>query len=131
MVKKWIIMICLSIALVVGCLIESHYVNSSFNWLVNSLETLQIELAQNKENIDDEKYVKFAYSIHNEWNEKARVLKCLIWHSGVKDVEIGLARTCVYISENNYTEAYAEIAALIDYLSHYLKDFSVSTENIF
>lgn len=131
MVKKWIIMISLLIVMIVGCIIETNYVNSSFKWLINSLETLQIEITEQKENIDDEKFVSLAYEIHDQWNQKVKTLKCLIWHSGIKDVEIGLARIAVYVKENNYTEASAEIGSLIDYLAHYLDDFVVSTENIF
>ena len=131
MVKKWIIMISLSIFLIAGCIIESVYVNKSFNALINNLESLQIELAENKENCDSEELIDKAYKIHNEWDKKTKVLKCLIWHSGIKDVEVGMARICVYVEENNYTEAYAEIASLIDYCAHYLDDFSISAENIF
>ena len=124
-------MILLSIILVVGCVFESVFVNKSFDWLINSLETLQIELTENKESIDDEKFVNDIYNLHNSWHKKVKVLKCLIWHTNIKDVEIGLARISVYIEENNYTEAYAEIAALIDFSAHYLDDFRISTENIF
>jgi len=131
MVKKWIIMLSLLIVMVAGCIIETNYVSSSFKWLINSLETLQIEISEQKENIDDEKFVSLAYDIHDKWNHKVKTLKCLIWHSGIKDVEIGLARIAVYVKENNYTEASAEIGALIDYLAHYLDDFVISTENIF
>ncbi|MBE5756058.1 MAG: DUF4363 family protein [Clostridiales bacterium] len=131
MVKKWFVMISLLIILVAGCVIESIYVNKSFDWLINSLETLQIELTENKEKCDTEELIKKAYNIHNEWDKKTKVLKCLIWHSGIKDIEIGMARVSVYVEENNYTEAYAEIAALIDYCSHYTEDFSISAENIF
>lgn len=131
MVKKWIIMISLLVVMIVGCIIETNYVNSSFKWLINSLETLQIEITEQKENIDDEKFVSLAYDIHDQWNQKVKILKCLIWHSGIKDVEIGLARIAVYVKENNYTEASAEIGSLIDYLAHYLDDFVISTENIF
>lgn len=131
MVKKWIVMIVLAILLVVGCVIESSYVKKSLTWLINSLETLQIEITQQKEKIDEEEFVALAYEIHEDWHDKVNVLKCLIWHSGIKDVEIGLARIAVYIKENDYTEASAEIASLIDYLAHYLDDFSISTENIF
>ena len=130
MVKKWIIIISLIIMLIIGCIIESNYVHKSFSWLINSLETLQIELTQNKEKIDEEKYYSMAYDIHEEWHGKVNYLKCIIWHSGIKDVEIGLARICVYIKENDYKEASAEIAALIDYLAHYLDDFEVSVENV-
>lgn len=131
MVKKWIVMISLSIILVVGCLIESIYVNNSFNWLINSLETFQIEIRENKDKIDTEELIDEIYQIHNKWNKKVKILKCVIWHTNIKDVEIGLARISVYVEENNYTEAYAEIAALIDFSGHYIEDFSISTENIF
>ena len=124
-------MIILSIILVVGCVLESIFVNKSFDWLINSLETIQIELTENKDSIDSEKFITDIYDLHNEWNNKVKTLKCLIWHTNIKDIEIGLARIAVYIEENNYTEAYAEIAALIDFSAHYLDDFRVSFENIF
>ena len=131
MVKKWIIMVTLSILLVVGCVFESIYVNKSFEWLINSLESLQITIAENKDKIDEDSIIKKSYQIHDVWHKKAKVLKCLVWHTGIKDVETGFARISVYIEENDYTEAYAEIATLIDYTAHYLDDFRISTENIF
>lgn len=131
MVKKWIVMICLAILLAVGCVFESLYVHKSLNWLINSLESLQIELAENKENINTDKFINDANEIHLKWHKKVKLLKCLIWHTGIKDVETGLARIAVYIEENEYTEAYAEIASLIDYLAHYLDDFRIVVENIF
>lgn len=131
MVKRWIVMIVLTILLIVSCILESKFVNSSFDWLINNLETIQIELTENKEKIDTEKFINDIYTLHNEWHKKVKLLKCLIWHTNIKDVEIGLARISVYIEENNYTEAYAEIASLIDFSAHYLDDFRISTENIF
>ncbi len=131
MVKRWIIMITLSVILIVSCVIETTYVNNSFDWLINSMETLQIEITENKEKIDTKEIIDRAYGIHENWHKKVKVLKCLIWHTGIKDVEIGLARIAVYIEENDYTEAYAEIASLIDYAAHYLDDFEISVDNIF
>lgn len=131
MVRKWIIMIVLSVILVFGCIFESTYVNRSFDWLINSLETIQIELAESKDKIDTEKFIDDTYNLHNEWHKKVKLLKCLIWHTNIKDVEVGLARISVYVEENNYTEAYAEIASLIDFSAHYLDDFRISSENIF
>ena len=131
MVRKWIIMIVLSVILVFSCIFESTYVNRSFDWLINSLETIQIELAESKDKIDTEKFIDDTYNLHNEWHKKVKLLKCLIWHTNIKDVEVGLARISVYVEENNYTEAYAEIASLIDFSAHYLDDFRISSENIF
>lgn len=131
MVRKWIVMILLSAILILGCIRESIYINRSFDWLINSLETIQIELKENSEKIDSEKFIGDIYTLHNDWHNKVKILKCLIWHTNIKDVEVGLARISVYIEENNYTEAYAEIASLIDFSAHYLDDFRISLENIF
>ncbi len=127
MVKRWIVIIALGI----GCFFENRFINNSFNWLINSLESLQIELTENQEKIDTEKLISDAYSVHEEWHEKVIVLKCLIWHTWVKDIELGLARIAVYVEENDYTEAYAELASLIDYCAHYSDDFKISLENVF
>lgn len=124
-------MITLSVILIVSCVVETTYVNNSFDWLINSMETLQIEITENKEKIDTKEIIDRAYGIHENWHKKVKVLKCLIWHTGIKDVEIGLARIAVYIEENDYTEAHAEIASLIDYAAHYLDDFEISVDNIF
>ncbi len=124
-------MIVLSIVLVLGCILESGYINKSFDWLINSLETIQIELTENKEKIDTDKFIEDISNLHDKWHKKVKILKCLIWHTNIKDVEVGIARISVYISENDYTEAYAEIASLIDFSAHYLDDFRISLENIF
>ena len=131
MVKKWITMITLFVVLITSCIVESLYINKSFNWLINSLETLQIELKENKEKCDTVELIYNANQVHIKWGEKTKVLKCLIWHSGIKDVETGLARVAVYVEENDYKEASAELASLIDYCAHYLDDFHLSVENIF
>ena len=54
MVKKWVVMVALTIILVLGCVYESKYIHSSFSGLINSLETLQIEITENKD-----EYFKF------------------------------------------------------------------------
>ena len=100
MVKKWIFMLILSISLVVSSLFESRFINKSFNWLINSLETLQIEITQSKDKIDTEELISKAYIVHEDWHKDVGVLKCLIWHTGIKEVEVGLARIAVYIEEN-------------------------------
>ncbi len=130
MVKRWIVMAVIAVALGVGCFFESRYINKSFAWLINSLESLQIELTESKDKIDTENFTDKAYGIHEEWHDKVNVLKCLIWHTWVKDIELGLARIAVYVEENDYTEAYAEIASLIDYCAHYSDDFKISLENV-
>ncbi len=123
-------MIVLIVGLTVGCIFENKFVNKSFTWLINSLETLQINLTENKDKIDTDELKLEANAVHENWHKRVSGLKCVIWHSWIKDIEIGLAKISVYVSENNYTEAYAELAALIDYCAHYSDDFKISGENI-
>ena len=124
-------MIILTTIIIVGCYFEARFIRSSFNWLINSIESLQIVITENKEKIDSEEIIKKSYSLQQNWHKKVGTLKCLVWHTGIKDIEVALARIAVYVEENDFTEAYAETASLIDYVAHYLDDFRVSTENIF
>ena len=130
MVKKWIVMILLTFCLCFACVYETKYINKTFGELINTLETLQIELAENKDEINKEYLVTKSYKIHENWKKNIRKIKCIIWHTGIKDVEVSLARIPIFVEENEYADAYAEIAGLIDYVAHYLDDFSVSLENI-
>ena len=131
MVKKWIIMISLMIVLILGCILESTYVNNSFDFLIERLENFQVCLDRTKEKIDLDELIIESKQIHNDWHKRVDLLKCLIWHTGIKDIEVGLARISIYIEENDYTEATAEINSLVDYLKHYSSDFDISWENIF
>ena len=130
MVKRWIVMLIILVLLVAGGIVETSYTQNTFKWLVNSLESFEIEMIENKDKVDNQNLIKKIYNIDNEWNKRVKVLKCLVWHSGVKDIEVGLARVAVYVEENDFTEAYAECAALIDYSVHCLDDFMITVENI-
>lgn len=131
MVKKWIIMISIIAVLIVSCILESNFVNNAFIFLENELKSYKTIIeTTNEENIDSETNIETISNLHDEWHEKVIGLKCLIWHSGVKDVEVGLSRIETYTKEKDKTEALAEINSLIDYLQHYSEDFTISIENI-
>lgn len=131
MVKKWIIMICIVIILVVGCVLETNYINNSFKFLENNLIKFKETVVNTpEEELDSPQFSEYVSKLHNEWHVKLSGLKCLIWHSGVKDVEVGLSRIQTYTSEKDKTETLAEINSLIDYLDHYSEDFTIAIENI-
>ena len=131
MVKKWIVILSIMVFLVVGCIIEYKYINNAFEYLHNNLINYQELLDIDKENINTQDNVKYISNLHNNWHNKYKVLKSLIWHSGIKDIEVGLSRIKTYTQENDYTEAKAELQALIDYIRHYSEDFTFSLENLF
>ncbi len=131
MVKKWIFILSLIAVLVTSCILEYRFVNNSFEFLHNELITFKQMLDTDKEHIDTEENVQFVENIHKKWHKKSDVLKALIWHTGIKDIEVGLSRIATYVSENDYTEALAETDSLIDYVMHYSSDFKLTFENLF
>ena len=132
MLKKWIVIISIMIVLSAGCTIESIFINNAFNGLEDKLNEYKTIIEQtSEENIASEENIVFVQKLHDDWHGKLRVLKCLIWHSGVKDVEVGLSRIETYTTEKNKTETLAEINSLIDFLAHYSEDFLITVENIF
>lgn len=132
MLKKWFVILSIIVVLAVGCLIESNFINGAFNGLEESLVEYKTRIEQTvEEEIGSDENIEFVQSLHADWHKKLKILKCLIWHSGVKDVEVGLSRIETYSAEKNKTETLAEINALIDFLAHYSDDFLVTIENIF
>lgn len=130
MVKKWIIISLIFALLIVGCSLEYTFVNGSFDNLVTMLSDYKPMLDEDKEHIDTEQNISYIENTHKKWHKKVSVLKALIWHTGIKDIEIGLARIKTYTEENDYTEALTELEALIDYVHHYSDDFDLSLGNL-
>lgn len=87
-------------------------------------------LKNSGEDIDNQENIDFIDNLHDEFHKLERALKMLIWHTGLKDVEVGMSRILTYVEENNKTEALVETNALIDYCEHYSLDFKISGENV-
>jgi len=130
MVKKWIVILIISVLLIVACVVEYFFVNKSFDFLHDQLQIYQTYLDKDKENINTKENVEFVESLHKKWHIKVNGLKAVIWHTGIKDIEIGLSRIKNYTKENDYKEASTELNALIDYVQHYKEDFTLSIENL-
>lgn len=130
MVRKWIIILTIAVALVIGCVWETKFVNDSFDELVDNLYIYQTMLEKSGENINTVDNIAFIDGLHDNFHQTEKVLKALIWHTGLKDVEVGMSRILTYVQENDKTEALVETNALIDYCEHYSLDFSLLPENI-
>ena len=130
MVKKWIIILFISIFLITACVLEGLYVNNSFIKLNDRLITAKKMLEEDDGQIDNDKNIMFLQSIENDWDKNIKGLKSVIWHTGLKEIEIGLSRVITYTEENNFTEAVTELNAIIDYLDTYSDEFKVSIENL-
>lgn len=130
MVKRWIFIILLTIALVVSCILETNFINQTFDDLIAKLYMGQAMINQSGDNINTIENIEYMDNLHDEFHKAERGLKSIIWHTGLKDVEVSVSRVITYIKENDKTEALTELNALIDYCEHYKLDFSVTIENI-
>ena len=130
MVKKLIVIIIFILSIVGLGFFESHYILSSFDELSDKLVVIEQSLAQTPDQIDTEENVNSLKQLHTHWQKHTQILKFFVWHTGIKDVEIGLSRITSYTEMNNYEEAYTELNNLIDYCNHYSEDYRFSIQNI-
>lgn len=117
-------------SLALGCYYENKYVNRAFDNMVESLITFKTMLDESKDKIDIQENIDYLNNLHQSFHESEKALKALIWHTGLKDVEVGISRILTYVQEDDYTEALTETNALLDYCKHYSNDFEISLENI-
>ena len=130
MVKKWILIFVIIAILLLGSFWEDNYVNSTFDYMVERLNTYESMLVNSQEDVNTQDNIGYLQDLHSSFHEKEKVLKMLIWHTGLKDIEVSISRIKSYVKENDFTEAITETRALIDYCEHYSLDFSVTMENI-
>ncbi len=130
MIKKLIaILVFIGIIIATG-VFESNYIIKSFDGLSERLVSIEQSLAENENSIDTEENIQALKQTHKDWQERTKVLKFFVWHTGIKDVEVGLSRITSYTEQNNYEEAYTELNNLIDYCNHYSEDYRFSIQNI-
>lgn len=130
MVKKWIIILIISALLIGGCVLESGYISGSFKNFERRLNIAKTMLEEDDGAIDNEENISYLKDIESDWDKKIRGLKSVIWHTGLKEIEIGLSRVVTYTEENNYTEVMTELNAILDYLDAYSDEFKLSIENL-
>ena len=130
MVKKWIIILTIFVGLVLTCVWESSFINNSFENMIDRIICYKQMLYASKDNISTAENLEYLEFLHDDFHQKEKVLKNLIWHTGLKDIEVSISRIMIYVEENDFTEAMTETNALIDYCKHYQRDFDLSLENI-
>lgn len=130
MVKK-VIAILVFVAIIIATgIFESNYIIKSFDNLSDDLIVVESSLAKTPDAINTEENVTALKDIHENWQTHTKILKFFVWHTGIKDVEVGLSRITSYTEMNNYEEAYTELNNLIDYCKHYSQDYRFSIQNI-
>ncbi len=130
MTKKIIAIICFIAIIITMGIFESNYIITSFDTLSSELVVIEQDLAKTPEAIDTKENISTLKDLHHRWQNRTKVLKFFVWHTGIKDVEVGLSRITSYTERNNYEEAYTELNNLIDYCNHYSEDYRFSIQNV-
>ena len=131
MAKKWAVMIGIIFVIVVVCIIESNFIQNSFDFLLQKMDYVEAKINEDGDNINTSENVELLENIHSKWREKSNILKMIVWHTGIKEVEVNLSRIKSYVEENNSEEALVEIHQLQDFSKHYKEDFVITLANIF
>lgn len=130
MVKKWIVMCVIILSIIGLCVWENLYIQNSFKFLLDRLTVIEAMLSENEDVINTQDNLNELAKLHEEWTDKTKVLKTIVWHTGMKDVEVNMSRIMSYTEENDYKEAIVELHALQDFCKHYRQDFTITIENI-
>lgn len=130
MTKKFIAIIVFLLLIIVASFFESRFIATSFDDLIGKLNSIKTELSLSPDQIDSTENVGTLIETHEFWQSRTKVLKFFVWHTGIKDVEVGLSRITSYTEENNFTEAFVELNNLIDYCEHYKEDYRFNLQNI-
>lgn len=129
MKKKWAVMIVIIVLIVGLCVFESVYIQNSFSYLYGELVKFEDKISPDKD-IDLEENISTIKMLHSNWQKRSDNLKMIVWHTGMKEVEINLSRIQSYVMMNDFAEAIVELNALKDFCLHYKDDFTITIENI-
>lgn len=129
MAKKWVVMSIITLLIVSLCVLESNYIQDSFEFLLDNLNVIEMNISVDGD-INTVGNIKALNDLHEQWRNKTKYLKMIVWHTGMKEVEINLSRIQSYVEINNQEEALVELHALQDFSRHYKDDFTITIENI-
>ena len=121
----------LGATIVTMSVLESLYIERTLIDLEKDLMSFETMLEVDKENINTFENLQRIEYITTKWHKSATKLKYLVWHTGIKDVEVGMSRIATYTHENDFTEAKVELNNLLDFARHYAEDFKILPENVF
>lgn len=128
---RLIFFVSLGATIITLSILESLYIEKMLVSLEEDLTSFEAMLEKDKENINTFENLQKIEYITTKWHKNATKLKYLVWHTGIKDVEVGMSRIATYTHENDFTEAKVELNNLLDFARHYAEDFKILPENVF
>lgn len=124
MKKTIITIIAVVILLTAGAIYENRFILNEFNDFDTSLSTLYSKIEnQTATDLD-------VYAVQSKWVEKKHHLHAFIPHNEIKEVDLWLAESVIYVKNKQWEEALPKIEVLRELAEQIPITFSVRLENI-
>ena len=107
-----------------GAFCEQRYIQKTFREIRNRFDIVYEKL--NDETIADSD-VEYAYRF---WLEKKKSLHMFIPHNEIKEFDLWIGESFVYVYDKNYEEAKAKMIVVLHLTEEIPKTFSIRPENI-
>ena len=108
-----------------GAFYEQRYIKKTFREIHDRFDIVYEKL--NDETIADGD-VEYAYRF---WLEKKKQLHMFIPHNEIKEFDLWIGESFVYVYDKNYEEAKAKMIVVLHLAEEIPKTFSIRLENIF
>ena len=124
MVKTIISIICVTIILSVGAILENNFITRQFKEFNAVLCVLY-------EKVDDEVATQDdVYAVQKNWIEKKTYLHAFIPHNEIKEVDLWLSEAATLVRDKEWHDAISKIEVLKELSEQIPKAFKISWENL-
>ena len=122
--KNVITMLIVLALLAGGAIYERNFIHKEFSQFSHSLTCLYQKVEDSSATEDD------VYSVQQNWLDKKRKLHAFIPHNEIKEIDLWIAESVLYVKNGDFQEALAKIEVLIELAEQIPTTFSVRFENI-
>lgn len=122
--KNVITMLIVLALLAGGAIYERNFIHKEFSQFSHSLTCLYQKVEDGSATEDD------IYSVQQNWLDKKRKLHAFIPHNEIKEIDLWIAESVLYVKNGDFQEALAKIEVLIELAEQIPTTFSVRFENI-
>ncbi len=124
MKKTFITIISVAIILTAGAIYESNFIKNEFKDFDGALSVLYVKI-QNQTAVKED-----VYAVQKKWVDKKHKLHIFIPHNEIKEIDLWLAESVVYVEKEIWEEALPKIEVLKELAEQIPVTFSVRWENI-
>ncbi len=124
MKKTIVTIIAVVLLLIIGAVFERQFISSEFKDFDNSLAILYSKIESQTASEND------VYAVQSKWVEKKHHLHAFIPHNEIKEIDLWLAESVLYVKNKQWEEALPKIEVLRELAEQIPITFSVRFENI-